>query len=379
MHFLFGVKRVVTVSLCIWLCAIGSGQSQATDLEQLLKDGRVPALSFAIIRDGKIVETKALGVRDTSTGIPVDGNTIFEVASLSKPVFAYAVLQLIDAGVLSLDTPLSTVVPDYVKDDPRAASITVRNVLSQASGLPNWRSKTNPLKTYFQPGERFSYSGEGFVWLQRVVEAVTGESLNGVMERLVFDPLEMRQSSYVWRADFESNYARPHDAQPVPGNKQRPSRPRSASTLHTTAADYARFLQAVLSGARLKPGTAKQWLDPQIRLRQHCTQCLSTDRPDADQHVAWGLGWGLEPDGGSFFHWGDNDGFKAFVVGSLTDRSAVVVFTNGANGMAIMPEVISHLMPGEHPAFLWLNYSRNVTTSAALLDWFRAHWLYWVK
>jgi CubicO group peptidase (beta-lactamase class C family) len=378
MRFLVGVNWVSMVSVCVWFSAIGYGQSQAADLEQLLKDGRVPALSFAVIRDGKIVETKALGVRDTTTGIPVDENTIFEAASLSKPVFAYAILQLVDAGVLSLDTRLSMYVPDYVKDDPRAASITVRNVLSQTSGLPNWRGKTNPLKTYFQPGERFSYSGEGFVWLQRVVEAATGESLKSVMGRLVFDPLEMRQSSYIWRADFETNYARPHDAQPAPGDKWRPSKPSTASTLHTTAADYAHFLQAVLSGARLKPDTAKQWLDPQVRLRRRCIECISNDGQDADQHIAWGLGWGLEPDAGSFFHWGDNGQFKAFVTGSLRDRSAVVVFTNGSNGMTIMPDVIAQLMPGDHPAFTWLNYSRNVN-AGALLDWFRARWRSWVK
>ena len=166
-------------------------------------------LSFAIIRDGKIVDTKALGVRDASTAIPVDDNTIFEAASLSKPVFAYAVLQLVDAGVLSLDTPLSKYVPDYVKDDPRADSITIRHVLSQASGLPNWRSKANPLRTYFQPGERFSYSGEGFLWLQQVVEAVAAESFNSVMARLVFDPLEMSRCSYVWRTDFEGRLRSP--------------------------------------------------------------------------------------------------------------------------------------------------------------------------
>jgi CubicO group peptidase (beta-lactamase class C family) len=367
-----------TASVCVWLCAIGSSQSYAADLEQLLKDGRVPGLSFAIIRDGKIVETKALGVRDASTAIPVDDNTIFEAASLSKPVFAYAVLQLVDAGVLSLDTPLSKYVPDYVKDDPRAASITVRHVLSQASGLPNWRSKANPLRTYFQPGERFSYSGEGFLWLQQVVEAVTAESFNSVMARLVFDPLEMRRSSYVWRADFEADYARPHDAQLAPSDKRRPTRPRSAATLHTTAADYARFLLAVLSGARLKPETAKQWLDPQVRLRQHCIECLSNDGQDADQHVAWGLGWGLEPDAGSFFHWGDNGQFKAFVAGSLADRSAVVVFTNGYNGMAIMPDVINQLMPGDHLAFIWLNYARNANMSA-WLDWLQTSWIHWFK
>jgi CubicO group peptidase (beta-lactamase class C family) len=365
--------RAATVSLCVWLGAVGSGHGATTDLERALGEGRVPGLSFAVIRDGKIVETGALGVRDASTGALVDENTVFEAASLSKPVFAFAVLQLVDAGVLSLDTPLSKYVPGYVTDDPRSASITVREVLSQTSGLPNWRSKTNPLKTYFQPGERFSYSGEAFVWLQQVVETVTGEPLNAVMTRLVFDPLEMKRSSYIWRADFELDYALPHDAQPAPHRKMRPSKPRSASTLHTTAVDYARFLEAVLSGGRLKPETARQWLEPQVGLRQRCVECLSTDRQDADQHIAWGLGWGLEPDRGAFFHWGDNGEFKAFVTGALADRSAVVVFTNGTNGMAIMPDVIGQLMPGDHPAFTWLNYSSNVNIAAGL-DWLRAHW-----
>jgi CubicO group peptidase (beta-lactamase class C family) len=371
------MPRLALALAGIWLCAIGCSQSPAADLAQLLRDGRVPGLSFAVIRDGKIVETKALGLRDASTGIAVDDDTIFEAASLSKPVFAFAVLQLVDAGVLSLDTPLSQYVPGYVTDDPRAASITVRQVLSQTSGLPNWRSKANPLKTYFQPGERFSYSGEGFVWLQQVVEAVTGEPLNALTKRLVFDPLEMTRSSYVWRADFAADYALPHDAQPAPGRKKRPAKALSASTLHTTALDYARFLEAVLSGARLRPETAKQWLDPQVRLRQHCAECLS-DRPDADQHVAWGLGWGLEPDSGAFFHWGDNDQFKAFVTGFPADRSAVVVFTNGANGMAIMPDVVNQLLPGDHPAFRWLDYPRSVNV-AAWRDRLHAYWLYWFK
>lgn len=367
------ILKTSVATVCLWLCTIWTCQGSAADLAQLLRDGQVPGLSFAVIRAGKVVETKGLGVRDIATGAPVDDNTIFEAASLSKPVFAYAVLQLVDDGMLSLDTPLSTYVPDFVKDDPHAASITVRNVLRQSSGLPNWRSSSTPLKTYFPPGERFSYSGEGFVWLQRVVEKITGQSLNDVVTRLVFDPLEMKRSSFVWRADFETDYASPHDSKPAPGNKRRPSKAVSAATLHTTAADYARFLQAVLSDARLKPETATQWLEPQIRLQQRCIQCLSPDRPDADQHVAWGLGWGLEPDGGTFFHWGDNEQFKAFVIGSRSDQTALVVFTNGSNGMAIMPDIVQQMMPGDHPAFAWLNYSRS-SAGRSVLDWLRAGW-----
>jgi CubicO group peptidase (beta-lactamase class C family) len=362
----------VAVSVCAWLCVALFVPCRAADLGQLLKNSHVPGLAYAVIRGGKIVDVKTFGVRDATSMNPVDEHTVFEVASLSKPVFAYAVLQLVDSGVLSLDDPLSKYVPDYVKGDPRAALVTVGDVLSQTSGLQNWRSKTSPLKTYFAPGSRFSYSGEGFIWLQRVVVAITGETLNDLMARLVFDPLEMKRSSYIWRSDFEADYAMPHDAQLTPGNKKRPAKPRVASTLHTTAADYARFLQAVLSGARLRPATAAAWLKPQIRLYQRCIECVQLDTPDADQHVAWGLGWGLEPGQGLFFHWGDNGGFKAFVVGSVATQSAVVVFTNGSNGMAIMPDIISQLMPGENPAFAWLNYDR-ISPAGGWFDWLHAH------
>jgi len=303
-----------------------------------------------------------------STGAAVDENTIFEAASLSKPVFAYAVLQLVDMGVLSLDTPLSKYVPDYVKGDPRAAAITVGDVLSQSSGLPNWRGWLNPLRTNFEPGSHFSYSGEGYIWLQQVVIAATGESLNNLMSRMVFEPLKMKDSSYIWRPDFEARYAVPHSGLKR-GKKTRPTEPMAAYTLHTTAADYAHFLQAVLSGSRLKRATAEQWLFPRIAIRQRCVECLDPGARGADQRVAWGLGWGLEPEQATFFHWGDNGGFKAFAVGSRASRSAVVVLTNGSNGMAIMPDVIQQLMPGEHPSFTWLNYDRS--PSSGLFDWIR--------
>jgi CubicO group peptidase (beta-lactamase class C family) len=348
----------VLVFACASLCAFVPATGLGADFGQLMTDARVPGLAIAVIRDGGVADTTVEGARNVSTGTVIDEHTVFSAASLSKPVFAYAVLQLVDAGRLSLDAPLARYVPDVVRDDPRAAAITVRHALSHTTGLPNWRSKERPLKTYFPPGERFSYSGEGIVWLQRVVETITGQSLERVARRLVFGPLQMRDTSFTWRPAFDRNHADPHDDALKPGSKRKPTDPNAAYSLQTTAADYARFLQAVLGGARLKPATARLWLDPHVRIRRDCYQCLDDDVPETDQRVAWGLGWGLEPDGGTFFHWGDNGPFKAFALGSVATRSAVVVFSNGANGMSIMADVVDRLMPGDHPAFDWLGYPR---------------------
>ena len=345
-------------AVCLVSATLTSGNSPAGDVQQLIADARVPGLSMAVIRDGNLEPMTAVGVRNSQSSAPVDDQTIFDAASLSKPVFAYAVLQLVDAGALTLDTPLSQYVPDYVPDDPRAAGVTVRHVLSHSSGLPNWRSANLPLRTYFAPGERFSYSGEGFVWLQRVVEAIAREPIDVVLHRLVFKPLAMRRSSYVWQSAFDANYADPHDAMLAADLKKKPSIANTAASLQTTAGDYAKFLQAVLSGARLRTETARLWLAPQIALRRRCVECLVPDIPENDTQIAWGLGWGLEPGSGTFFQWGDNDHgrFKAFAMGSTQDRTAVVVFTNGFNGMSIMPELIGTTLPGAHPTFDWLNY-----------------------
>lgn len=313
-------------------------------VSQLIADAHIPGLSMAVISEGQPTALTAVGVRNARDRTAVDQQTIFDAASLSKPLFAYAVLQLVDAGKLALDAPLSQHVPDYVADDPRAAAVTVRHVLSHTSGLPNWRSADHPLKTNFPPGERFSYSGEGFVWLQRVVEVVTGEPLDATLRRLIFEPLDMHRSSYTWQPGFDSNYADPHDAEGVPGSKTKPSAPNTAASLQTTGGDFARFLEAMLSGARLEPDTARRWLEPQVHM--------------AEAQVGWGLGWGLETQSGTFFQWGDNDRgrFKAFVMGSMRERRAVVAFTNGFRGMEIMPELIDGSLPGPHPAFAWLGY-----------------------
>lgn len=325
------------------------------ELAGLMREARVPGAACAVIRNGRVDTLAGFGVRSVRGEEPVDAHTVFEAASLSKPVFALLVLQLVERGALGLDMPLSDHLPGYIAADPRAASITIGHVLSHSSGLPNWRTPDYPLRTHFDPGTRFSYSGEGYHYLQKAIEAATGEDLDALARRLVFGPLGMERSSYVWQPQFRTNRAYPHDEFGTPALGNKPAEANAAWSLQTCVADYARFLLAVLLGA----GHTRPWLAPRVAVRHHGSQALGTSDENVATGVAWGLGWGLETDSGTFFHWGDNGAFKAFTVGFPQERAALVVLTNGASGLSVMPQIVARLAPGERASLRWLDYARH--------------------
>jgi CubicO group peptidase (beta-lactamase class C family) len=341
------------------------------EIPRLMAEADIPGLSVAIIRNGNIAWLHNFGLKNAETKLPVDDQTIFEAASLSKPVFAYAVLQLVDSGKLDLDKPLTEYLPGRydVGDDARLDQITARRVLSHTTGFPNWRPRGDPkLKMYFTPGDRFSYSGEGFVYLARVVEHITGEQLEAFMKRTVFDPLGMNSSSYIWRTDYDTRKTFAHNAVGSVSGLNKVEKANAAASLQTNAADYARFVCAILKGTGLKSETIRQMLTPQISVGETPNN-LNISQPKLSPTISWGLGWGLEKtkDGFTFWHWGDNGDAKAYVVAFEKQKSGIVMFANSGNGLSIIRELVEGTVGGEHPSLAWINYERYDSQARLML------------
>ena len=329
----------------------------AADLPRLMEQARVPGLAIAVIDRGRVAWTRGFGVMRAGGDAAVTESTRFEAASLSKPVTAYVALQLVDAGRLALDAPLTKYMTYAdLPDDPRAKTMTARHVLSHTTGFANWRRR-DPLKLFFAPGERFSYSGEGYVYLQRVIETITGATLEAAAKRMVFEPLGMTRSTFVNDgADIASRHTdigMPLELGPAP------SAVNAAASLVTTAADYGRFVAAAIAGARLKPETAQLMLTPQVQL-DNCVMCTTRDRAEPSRDLAWGLGWGLEEssEGRVAWHWGDNGGFKNYVAVLLPARRGFVYFTNSDSGLSLRDQIVARVLGGTHPASRVLDYQQ---------------------
>jgi CubicO group peptidase (beta-lactamase class C family) len=200
---------------------------------------------------------------------------------------------------------------------------TARHVLTHTTGLPNWG-------TEFQadPGERYGYSGEGFAYLGRVLEEISGLTLDDLGVKEIFEPLGMTRSSPVWFDGCETNGTVGHDRH---GNavEQRRYEANGGASLVTTGTDYARFLIGLMDGTLLSDETLDQMLAPQVK-------AMEWDGSGESEHITWGLGWGLQPApaGHSFWHWGNNVDVRGYSVADRHERSGGVYFANSENGRA---------------------------------------------
>ena len=144
-------------------------------LKELAEKHGVPGFNYCLIKNGVAGVTRAYGVQNVETGKPYEPSTIIEAASLTKTLFACLVMRLVDRGVLTLDEPIAALAPSVqVSQDERIQTITARQVLSHGTGLPNWDKKPY-LKFLFDPGTSYSYSGEGYYYLQKIVDVITDQ------------------------------------------------------------------------------------------------------------------------------------------------------------------------------------------------------------
>jgi CubicO group peptidase (beta-lactamase class C family) len=317
-----------------------------------MRERAVPGVSIAIVSGGRIVWQRAFGVKNASTKEPVDERTVFEAASVSKTVFAYVALKLCERGKLGLDSPLATYSKTrFVKNDPRLDRVTARHALSHTTGFPDWRSGLS-LQFDADPGKRFRYSGEGYFYLQSVITELVGKTLpspcgryegdfevcatnfDEFMRQLLLEPLGMHQSSYLWRDELEGVSARPHD---LSGGVLPTKKPNAADVarygavgeLRTTAADYAKFLIAVLNrpsaDALLGPVMSAEMIRPQVKL---------DPAEKIDGADSWALGWAVQerPTGNVILHSGGQSGFRSLTMASVERKSGFVIFTNSDSG-----------------------------------------------
>ncbi|RAK63562.1 serine hydrolase domain-containing protein [Hymenobacter edaphi] len=348
-------------------------------IQQIVDSAHVTGLAVTVFNRNRPVYQHAFGVKSTATGAPLQLDTEFYGASLSKAVFAVLVLKLVEEGQLTLDEPLQNYLPrpiyeykpqtrwhdDYssLRQDSLYRRITARMCLSHTTGLANWRWDEPDEKLHVRrpPGARYGYSGEGLVYLQVVLERKLGRPLEQLMQEKIFGPLGMTTSSYQWQPRFEADYALGHDATGKPLEKDKDNEPRSASTLETTPADYTRFLTAVLQRRILKPESWQELFRPQISL--HSVQQMGPlARRDTTRYdhlrLAYGLGWGLlhSPYGVGAFKEGHGDGFQHYSIVFPERGIGVLLMSNSDNAESAFQSLLRVTIADTFTPVDWQNY-----------------------
>lgn len=375
---LISVAAKATSSVLLSVAGISGGAEPATSssdgsawasrlvalqktIPKLMHESNVPGLSIAIIKGARLVWASNFGVSDRASATRVDRNTVFEAGSMSKPVFAYAVMKLREKGIIDLDTPLMRYTQTaFIEGEPKLNLVTARHVLSHTTGFQNVRSGDNPLKFHFTPGEKWLYSGEGYFYLQSVISTLTGHvnsnecssfeagltvcasDFAAYMQRKLLGPFQMNHSGYLWNDKVRGHIARPHDSfgEPLPYRQPTPAgveRYGAMGGLLTTAGDYAKFLIEVLrpkpqDASRLSRASVDEMLRPYVKVED-----------GNDYSVFWALGWRVAKTSSGVFvsHGGDQTGFHSTSEICPARSSGYVVLTNGDNGW----KLIQHLAP----------------------------------
>lgn len=305
------------------------------EIENLLIKEKVPVLGLGIIENGKLKKIQVLGNIDK--GIPASYNSIFKVASLTKPITALITLKLISAGKLGLDEPLDKYWEDPdLKNDKWTKKLTPRIILSHQTGFPNWRYLTEKktLSFEFEPGTKFQYSGEGFEYLRKALEAKFAKNLEALADEFVFKPAKMNDTHFWWNKSMdEKRYVKNYDKEGNAFETNKYYKANAAANLLTTVEDYGNFLSYVLNGADLSQSMFEEMTKNQVKLK------------DNDY---FGLGWekltGFSGNEYALMHTGKDAGVNTLATMFPKSKNGYVIFLNGDNAGKIFEELLTKYM-----------------------------------
>ena len=354
-------------------------------IQKLVDTAKVTGITVSIFNQDTLAYQKAFGYSNYDKKDSLQGDQVFYGASLSKSVFGYLVAQLVHKGDIDLDTPLQdyldTPLPELyfekewrgfkdLQDDKRYKKITARMCLSHTTGFPNWRwisragefEPEGKIKMYFDPGTQYSYSGEGIRLLQVVIEKMTGKGLEELARELVFDPLNMDMTSYVWQNRFEGNYVlgHTHDQKTIP--KDTEDEAGAAGSMETTPMDYSKFLEHILALASQDSPITQLMFSPNIEITSK-TQFgpLSLEHTEANQKIGlnYGMAWGMltkTPYGKAVFKEGHGEGFQHYSILFPERQMGVLLISNSDNAESIFKELLEITIGDVYTPWEWELY-----------------------
>src|SRR5579859_3327152 len=329
------MKAKLTFFTIVLLGFMNIAFSQTDTLEtNLLKDipvwmaeYHVPCVGVGIIESGKIKWIKNFG--ELQAGHPAPNKTLFNIASQTKPVTAMLTLKLVQMGKWDLDEPLAHywIDPD-IANDPYLGKLTTRNVLSHQTGLPNWRTNNGGTRLHFnfEPGTNFGYSGEGFEYLRRALEAKFHVSLAALLDTYLLSSLKIKDT-YYWSEKLDTNrFAMWHDGQGKRYTTSIQTPVNAADDLITTIEDYCTLGLYAMNNAPL-------YNKPEVKVKENYYRGLG-----------WGLVEGLPNGEYAFEHGGSDIGVRTMAIFLPGSRSGIVVMTNADNGAFVSDRIIKRAL-----------------------------------